>query len=60
MCMRTSEENGIANEGIQFFSDRFEPPRETLKSGKSKWLVHCSVQNAAVLHKNHCKRVMQF
>jgi len=26
--MHTSEENGIANDTVSFFSDRFEPPHE--------------------------------
>jgi len=52
------EKNGIAK-GAIVLGEQFEPPRETSNLEKSNGLVHCSVEIAAVLCKNHHERVTQ-
>ena len=51
MCTR--EQKNDVKEAIDLISERFESPRLTSNLEKSDGLVHCSVENAAVLCKNH-------
>ena len=54
--MRTSEENGIANDAI-VRSAWIQAPHETFKLWKSDGAVHYSVLEAAVSCKNHDERI---
>ena len=57
--MHTREEKMVSQRKPQLFSEQFKLSCETSELEKSDGLVHCSVENAAVLCENHRERVTQ-